>query len=123
MKAFPSYIQAYSKHQAIFIFRITELDIPSIAYSWGLLKLPRMPELKSRDINWTPPSINVISCPSYLISSGILTAMRIPKRNSLDGMLWLRNRSFERNHDRRKKRGQRRRQLKRNGKSGGRRKR
>jgi ATP-dependent RNA helicase DDX55/SPB4 len=59
MKAFPSYIQAYSKHQAAFIFRISELDIPSVAYSWGLLKLPRMPELKSREITWDVPDINV----------------------------------------------------------------
>jgi ATP-dependent RNA helicase DDX55/SPB4 len=61
MKAFPSYIQAYSKHQATFIFRISELDIAAIAYSWGLLKLPRMPELTSREISWDPPSIDVIS--------------------------------------------------------------
>jgi|SRR5579871_6771307 len=61
MKAFPSYVQAYSKHQASFIFRITELDIPAIAYSWGLLKLPRMPELKSRDVEWDEPAINVFT--------------------------------------------------------------
>jgi ATP-dependent RNA helicase DDX55/SPB4 len=59
MKAFPSYVQAYLKHQATFIFRISELDIPAIAYSWGLLKLPRMPELKSRQLTWDPPSVNV----------------------------------------------------------------
>ena len=59
MKAFPSYVQAYSKHQASFIFRISELDIPAIGYSWGLLKLPRMPELKSRDIVWEVPVVNV----------------------------------------------------------------
>ena len=59
MKAFPSYVQAYSKHQAAFIFRITELDIPSIAYSWGLLKLPRMPELKTCEIKWDEPPIDV----------------------------------------------------------------
>lgn len=61
MKAFPSYIQSYSKHQATFIFRIKELDLPSIAYSWGLLKLPRMPELKSRDISWEGPPVDVYS--------------------------------------------------------------
>jgi ATP-dependent RNA helicase DDX55/SPB4 len=59
MKAFPSYVQAYSKHQASFIFRINELDIPAIAYSWGLLKLPRMPELKGREISWNEPNIDV----------------------------------------------------------------
>lgn len=69
MKAFPSYIQAYSKHQASFIFRMNELDIPSIAYSWGLLKLPRMPELKSRQILWTLPSVDVFQ--SYEITANI----------------------------------------------------
>ena len=123
MKAFPSYIQMYTKHQAAFIFRITELDIPSIAYSWGLLKLPRMPELKSRDISWTPPSMNVRAYSSRLTSSGILIAIRIHKRSSLDGTWWLRNLSFAGNRDRRKKHGQRRRQLRRNGRNEGRRKR
>ena len=61
MKAFPSYIQAYSKHQASFIFRVSELDIPAVAYSWGLLKIPRMPELKSREFTWDAPAINVFS--------------------------------------------------------------
>ncbi len=37
-RAFPSWVQAYSKHQASSIFRV--------ATGWGLLKLPKMPELK-----------------------------------------------------------------------------
>jgi len=61
MKAFPSYIQSYSKHQASFIFRIGELDIPAVAYSWGLLKIPRMPELKNREFTWDAPAVNVLS--------------------------------------------------------------
>jgi len=60
MKAFPSYIRAYSKHQASFIFRIKELDISAIAYSWGLLKLPRMPEIKFSEITWNEPAVDVI---------------------------------------------------------------
>jgi ATP-dependent RNA helicase DDX55/SPB4 len=59
MKAFPSYVQAYLKHQATFIFQISELDIAAVEYSWGLLKLLRMPELKSRQLVWEPPSIDV----------------------------------------------------------------
>jgi ATP-dependent RNA helicase DDX55/SPB4 len=58
MKAFPSYVQSYAKHQASFIFRIGELDIPSVAYSWGLLRLPRMPELKGREIQWEDVLVN-----------------------------------------------------------------
>lgn len=61
MKALPSYVQAYSKHQASFIFRISELDIPAIASSWGLLKLPRMPELKTREVTWDDSEVNVHS--------------------------------------------------------------
>ena len=64
MKAFPSYIRAYSKHQANFIFRINELDIPAIAYSWGLLRLPKMPELNSREYTWDAPDIDVPPLPS-----------------------------------------------------------
>jgi hypothetical protein len=82
MKAFPSYIQAYSKHQATFIFRISELDIPNVAYSWGLLKLPRMPELKSREITWDLPDINVIYLSSQLKDSGIHLPTLTRKRNS-----------------------------------------
>jgi len=110
MKAFPSYIQAYSKHQASFIFRMNELDIPSIAYSWGLLKLPRMPELKSRQILWTPPSVDV--CQSYEIIanifSGRIMRMRIRRRKLLDGMQSLRNLMFVKKDGQRRRRGQRR---------------
>jgi len=87
MKAFPSYVQAYSKHQASFIFRISELDIPAVAYSWGLLKIPRMPELKNREFTWDAPAINVLSHFSILMSSGILMHMRIELRRLLDRML------------------------------------
>jgi len=49
MKAFVSFIRAYSKHEASFIFRLKNLDFVGIAESYGLLRLPRMPELKSID--------------------------------------------------------------------------
>ena len=45
-RAFVSWVQSYSKHQAASIFRIADLDWASLAAGWGLLKLPRMPELK-----------------------------------------------------------------------------
>jgi ATP-dependent RNA helicase DDX55/SPB4 len=60
MKALPSYVRAYSKHQANFIFRVIEMDIPAIAYSWGLLKLPKMPELKSREYTWESTDVDVV---------------------------------------------------------------
>ncbi|KAI0341772.1 DEAD-domain-containing protein [Trametopsis cervina] len=51
IKAFVSFVRAYSKHEASYIFRIKDLDIIGVAKSFALLRLPRMPELKevSRD--------------------------------------------------------------------------
>jgi ATP-dependent RNA helicase DDX55/SPB4 len=49
VKAFVSFVRAYSKHEASYIFRIKDLDLIGVAKSFGLLRLPRMPELKDRD--------------------------------------------------------------------------
>lgn len=46
-KAFVSYIRFYQEHQAKFIFRLADLNIPSLARSFGLLRLPSMPELRT----------------------------------------------------------------------------
>ncbi|KAH7914337.1 DEAD-domain-containing protein [Hygrophoropsis aurantiaca] len=59
-KAFVSFVRAYSKHEASYIFRIKDLDLVGVAKSFGLLRLPRMPELKDAnrekwkdaDVNW-----------------------------------------------------------------------
>ncbi|RDB22497.1 ATP-dependent rRNA helicase SPB4 [Hypsizygus marmoreus] len=45
-KAFVSFVRAYSKHEASYIFRVKDLDLIGVAKSFGLLRLPRMPELK-----------------------------------------------------------------------------
>ena len=45
-KAFVSWVRSYSKHQASSIFRVADLDWEMLGRAWGLLKLPRMPELK-----------------------------------------------------------------------------
>ncbi|KAF5390553.1 hypothetical protein D9757_002771 [Collybiopsis confluens] len=58
-KAFVSFVRAYSKHEASYIFRIKDLDIVGLACSFGLLRLPKMPELK--DVNkdcWTDADID-----------------------------------------------------------------
>ncbi|KAI6248557.1 ATP-dependent rRNA helicase [Erysiphe necator] len=47
-KAFVSWVKAYSKHQASSIFRLADLEWGQLGDAWGLLKLPKMPELK----NW-----------------------------------------------------------------------
>ena len=45
-KAFVSWVRSYSKHQASSIFRVADLDWSDLANGWGLLRLPKMPELK-----------------------------------------------------------------------------
>ena len=48
-RAFVSWVKAYSKHQASSIFRIGELDWTDLGNAWGLVRLPKMPELKKWD--------------------------------------------------------------------------
>ncbi|KAF8974539.1 DEAD-domain-containing protein [Flammula alnicola] len=60
VKAFVSFVRAYSKHEASYIFRIKDLDLVGLAKTFGLLRLPKMPELKTAnrelwqdaDISW-----------------------------------------------------------------------
>ncbi|KAI9510838.1 DEAD-domain-containing protein [Russula earlei] len=57
-KAFVSFIRAYSKHEASFIFPMKSLDFVGVAESYGLLRLPRMPELKGIETsNWRDADI------------------------------------------------------------------
>lgn len=46
-KAFVSWARSYGAHQATSIFRVADLDWEDLGHAWGLLRLPRMPELKS----------------------------------------------------------------------------
>ena len=43
--AFVSFVRAYDKHEASFIFRTKELHLQGVARAFALLRLPRMPEL------------------------------------------------------------------------------
>jgi ATP-dependent RNA helicase DDX55/SPB4 len=45
-RGFVSWVRAYSKHTASSIFRVDGLDWTELGHAWGLLRLPRMPELK-----------------------------------------------------------------------------
>lgn len=45
-RGFVSWVRAYSKHQASSIFRVVDIDWEDAGKAWGLLKLPKMPELK-----------------------------------------------------------------------------
>lgn len=46
MKAFVSFVRAYSKHEAAFLFRVPALRLQALAYAYALLRLPAMPELR-----------------------------------------------------------------------------
>ncbi|KAJ2785584.1 ATP-dependent rRNA helicase spb4 [Coemansia interrupta] len=46
--AFVSFVQAYAKHEAAFIFRLKELPLVEAAQGFALLHLPSMPELRGR---------------------------------------------------------------------------
>ena len=51
--AFMSFLRAYKEHSCSYIFRFSELDIGSVARSYGLLRLPKIPEtrgVKGREI-------------------------------------------------------------------------
>jgi ATP-dependent RNA helicase DDX55/SPB4 len=45
-RGFVSWYKSYSKHQASSIFRMDDLDWTDLGNAWGLLRLPKMPELK-----------------------------------------------------------------------------
>lgn len=51
-RAFVSYIQSYHKHDCSkYLIKIDELDLVKVAMGFGLLKMPRMPETKGRDLS------------------------------------------------------------------------
>ena len=61
LRGFVSWVRAYSKHQASSIFRVSDIEWQDEAEAWGLLKLPKMPELRTwagdrslgLDVDWT----------------------------------------------------------------------
>jgi ATP-dependent RNA helicase DDX55/SPB4 len=46
---FVSWVRSYSKHQASSIFQVSDLDWTDLGNAWGLIRLPKMPELKNWD--------------------------------------------------------------------------
>ncbi|KOS21769.1 ATP-dependent rRNA helicase SPB4 [Escovopsis weberi] len=46
-KAFVSWARSYGSHQTTSIFRASDLDWADLGHAWGLLRMPRMPELKA----------------------------------------------------------------------------
>ncbi|ODV98098.1 hypothetical protein PACTADRAFT_185503 [Pachysolen tannophilus NRRL Y-2460] len=49
VRAYVSFVRYYSKHSAKSIFRLQSLDYVGIAKMYGLLRLPRMPEIRNVD--------------------------------------------------------------------------
>lgn len=45
-RAFVSYVRGYKEHRCRFIFRLQELHVGRLATSLGLLRLPRLPDIK-----------------------------------------------------------------------------
>ncbi|XP_032673412.1 probable ATP-dependent RNA helicase DDX55 homolog [Odontomachus brunneus] len=59
-RAFVSYIQAYNKHECNLILRLKDIDLGKLAMGFGLLRMPKMPELKGRDVSsFNGPKIDV----------------------------------------------------------------
>nr|CAH7729712.1 unnamed protein product [Callosobruchus chinensis] len=54
VQAFVSHIRAYFKHECSLILRVKELPLGAVAATYGLLQLPKMPELKNRDLSDFP---------------------------------------------------------------------
>ncbi|KAK4878260.1 hypothetical protein RN001_010766 [Aquatica leii] len=53
-RAFVSHIRSYSKHECSLLLRVKELPLAAMAASYGLLQLPKMPELKKVDVSEFP---------------------------------------------------------------------
>lgn len=64
-QAFVSHIQAYSKHECSLLLKVKELPLGAVAASYGLLQLPKMPELKNRDTSDFPevPVLDINTIP------------------------------------------------------------
>lgn len=50
MRAFVSYVQSYAKHECYMIFQLKRLDFGRLATGFGLIKVPKMPELKGKQL-------------------------------------------------------------------------
>jgi len=59
-RAFVSYIQAYSKHECNLILRLKDINLGKLAMGFGLLRMPKMPELKDKDVSsFIGPEIDI----------------------------------------------------------------
>ena len=61
LRAFVSWVRSYNEHQASYIFRFKDVDVAQVARMFGLLKLPRMPELKNLKLEYEEVDVDDIS--------------------------------------------------------------
>ncbi|KAF5290080.1 hypothetical protein FQA39_LY14861 [Lamprigera yunnana] len=54
VRGFVSHIRSYSKHECSLLLRVKELPLAAMAASYGLLQLPKMPEMKKVDVSEFP---------------------------------------------------------------------
>lgn len=66
MKAFVSWCRFYHERSPSLIFKFSELDVSSLVRMFGLIKLPKMPELRKLEIDFQPAPVDVESI-RYLI--------------------------------------------------------
>uniref|UniRef100_A0A1A9WGS6 ATP-dependent RNA helicase n=1 Tax=Glossina brevipalpis TaxID=37001 RepID=A0A1A9WGS6_9MUSC len=60
VRAFVSHIRAYTKHECNAILRLKDMDLGKAATGYGLLQMPRMPELKTLKVdNFIGPDFKV----------------------------------------------------------------
>lgn len=50
-RAFVSWVRSFLEQQATSIFRVSDLDWADLAEGWGLLELPKMPELRGLEVD------------------------------------------------------------------------
>jgi len=63
-RAFVSYVQAYSKHECNLILLLKDIDLGKLAMGFGLLRMPKMPELKGKNVSsFVDPKIDVNAIP------------------------------------------------------------
>ncbi|KAI0225474.1 ATP-dependent rRNA helicase spb4 [Massospora cicadina] len=63
IKAFVSFFRAYSKHHASYIFRVGDMDLAGHAWAYLLLRLPKMPEIKGKDVAYEDYEVKLESIP------------------------------------------------------------
>eukprot|EP00002_Diphylleia_rotans_P037066 TRINITY_DN8245_c0_g1_i1.p1 TRINITY_DN8245_c0_g1~~TRINITY_DN8245_c0_g1_i1.p1 ORF type:complete len:626 (-),score=161.72 TRINITY_DN8245_c0_g1_i1:82-1959(-) len=58
-RAAVSYVRAYKEHHCNFIFKLKDLDLGSLFTGLGLLKAPKMPEIRGQVANFVPSDVDL----------------------------------------------------------------